>query len=97
TTTWPTHDLFGMYTSEEPAPLASAGPSLDAAFPNPFATRTTLRLTLDAPQSMRAEVFDLLGRRVAVLHDGPLAAGAHALTFDAAQLPAGLYVVRAQA
>lgn len=97
TTTWPTHDLFGMYTSEEATPLATAGPSLDAAFPNPFAVRTTLRLTLDAPQSVRAEAFDALGRRVAVLHDGPMAAGEHPLTFDAARLPAGLYVVRAQA
>ena len=97
TTTWPTHDLFEMYTSEEPAPLASAGPSLAAAFPNPFAERTTLTLALDEQQPVRAEAFDVLGRRVAVLHDGPLAAGTHALTFDATGLPAGLYVVRAQA
>ncbi len=97
TTTWPTHDLFGMYTTDEPTPVASAGPHLAAAFPNPFAERTTLTLTLDAPQAVRAEAFDLLGRRVAVLHDGPLAAGTHPLTLDAAQLPAGLYVVRARA
>ena len=97
TATWPTHDLFGMYTTEEPAPIASAGPSLAAAFPNPFAERTTLTLTLDEQQTVRAEVFDLLGRRVAVLHDGSLAAGTHPLTLDAARLPAGLYVVRAQA
>jgi hypothetical protein len=41
------------------------------------------------------EVFDALGRRVAILHDGPLAAGAHTLELDAASLPPGHYIVRA--
>ena len=39
-------------------------------------------------------MFDVLGRRVAVLHAGVLAAGAHA--FETASLPPGVYVVRAQ-
>ncbi len=71
------------------------GFGLTLAGPNPFRRTTALTLTLPAPQSVRVEAFDVLGRRVAVLHDGAMAAGPHPLTLDASELPAGLYVVRA--
>ena len=44
---------------------------------------------------VRAEVYSVLGHRVAVVHDGVLAAGPHTLALDLAGLPAGVYVVRA--
>ena len=58
------------------APLPDATERLSAAYPNPFGDRTTLALTLDSPERVRAEAYDLLGRRVATLLDG---------TVDAAQ------------
>ncbi|MEM8557165.1 MAG: S8 family peptidase [Bacteroidota bacterium] len=66
-----------------------------SAYPNPTVFSATVALTLPEAAAVRAEVLDLLGRRVAELHDGPLAAGMHPLALDAAQLPAGVYVVRA--
>ena len=86
---------FPQFVAAEAGPLAD-GFALSAAYPNPFTTATTFTLRVAAPQRVRVEAFDLLGRRVAVLHDGPVAADAPlALTFDAAGLPAGLYVYRA--
>ncbi|MEM8600905.1 MAG: T9SS type A sorting domain-containing protein [Bacteroidota bacterium] len=64
------------------------------AAPNPFTAQTTLSLTIPAAQHLEAVAYDVLGRRVAVLHEGTLAAGTHPLTFEAARLPAGVYVVR---
>jgi hypothetical protein len=72
------------------APLALSGPS-----PNPAAGTARLTLTLAAEATVRVEAFDALGRRVSVLHDGPLAAGMHVLTLDTAPLSPGVYVVRA--
>ena len=43
---------------------------------------------------MRLAVYDVLGREVAVLVDGAVAAGAHTATFDARSLPAGTYLCR---
>ncbi len=63
--------------------------------PNP--TRGSAWLTVDLPAavaSARVEVVDVLGRRVALLHDGPLGAGAHTLSLGAERLPAGVYVAR---
>ena len=45
--------------------------------------------------AIRVAAYDALGREVAVLHDGVLAAGEHEVRFDAAGLAPGPYVVRA--
>ena len=46
---------------------------------------------------VRAAVYDALGREVAVLHDGPLAAGTSvALSVETSALAPGVYIVRAQ-
>lgn len=68
---------------------------LAPAFPNPFTERTALQLTLPATQQVTIAVYDVLGRQVALLHEGPLPAGAHTLTFEAEDLPGGTYFVRA--
>lgn len=62
--------------------------------PNPSRGETRLSLMLDAPQALRADVFDLTGRLVATLHDGMLAAGPHTLTWAAQGAAPGLYLVR---
>ncbi len=69
-------------------------PVLGAARPNPTAGTTALPLVLPAAARVEAAAFDVLGRRVALLHEGPLAAGRHRLVLGAG-LPAGVYVVRA--
>lgn len=89
----------------EAPPLANetdepdAGFALTLAGPNPFRAGTRLALRLDRPGSASVAVYDVLGRQVAVLHDGPLPAGRHTLDWNGAgasgALPAGLYSVRA--
>ncbi len=91
--------MFDVYVTpgtvaSEPGASARAL-ALAPPLPNPTAGTATLALTVGRPTSVRAEALDALGRRVAVLHDGPLAAGAHRLVLDATRLPAGVYVVRA--
>src|SRR5690606_15995096 len=80
-------------TRYAPAPTAAeegpeeAGVSVS---PNPFSERVTV--TLPAPEGVRVALYDLLGREVAVLHDGVLPAGVH--RFDVGALPSGVYVLR---
>ena len=84
----------GIVTAGEGA--APAGPAfgLDAVFPNPTAARANVRYSLPEAGDVRVEALDVLGRRVALLADGPQAAGAHVAAFDASALPAGVYVLR---
>lgn len=78
--------------SEETAVAGSV--ALASAYPNPFADRTTLDYVLPTAQEVRVVAYDVLGREVAVLAEGIQSAGEHEVTFDAAGLPSGLYVVR---
>ena len=68
---------------------------LSAPRPNPFAASSRLELTVDEPSDVTVAVYDALGRRVAVLHEGPLRASTYTLRVDAGDLPPGLYLVRA--
>jgi hypothetical protein len=70
------------------------GPAL-SVYPNPSAEAATVTLTLAEAAEVRAAVYDVLGREVAVLHDGPLAVGAHEWSLDGHELPSGPYLVRA--
>lgn len=80
---------------------AEGGPEAAAlglrAYPNPLSGRATVAFELASAAEVQVEAFDVLGRRVAVLADGPLGAGAHEAAFDAGALPSGVYVVRLQA
>jgi len=68
---------------------------LTSAYPNPFNPTTQFTLTLDQRQNVLIEVYNLLGRRVALLHDGLLEAQErHTFTFEADNLPSGLYLIR---
>lgn len=50
---------------------------------------------LPAAAEVSVTAYDALGRRVAVLHVGPLTAGRHVLPLDGAGLPVGVYLLRA--
>ncbi len=78
--------------AEDGEPTGSV--ELEAPRPNPFHGTTTLRYTLAAPGSVRLDVFDATGRRVATLADGERSAGLHTVTLPADGLADGTYIVR---
>lgn len=85
----------GIAAAGSPPAAFRLGPAL----PNPFNPATTIRVALPAAGRARLDVVDLLGRRVRRLHDGPLAAGTHAIPWDGRNeagrpVPSGTYVVR---
>ncbi len=82
-----------VVVSEESGPV-SAEAVLGAAYPNPFHEQTEFVLTLPTPTDLTVVAYDVLGRRAAVLHRGPLSAGEHRLSLDGRSLRAGTYVVR---
>ncbi len=85
-------DYDGATTFSEVIRVAGLPQGLSlAVYPNPYVvTRnsTPLRLILQLPQRQRVRfaVYDLLGRRVAVLVDEVLEAGQHTLSWNAADV-----------
>lgn len=73
-------------------PLAPFGLSVS---PNPLTGRGLATLSLPTPAPVRVVVHDVVGRRVALLHDGPLPAGTHRFRFAAPSLAPGVYAITA--
>ena len=68
--------------------------ALIGAFPNPFASSATVRFALAQSADVALVVYDVLGKEVARLAEGPHAAGAHEATFRSDGLAPGVYLVR---
>jgi len=68
-----------------------------ASYPNPF--NSELRLRFDIPDAgpLRVEIFNLLGQRVALLHDAPVTAGTFQVNWRADGIASGMYVVHGEA
>ena len=77
---------------EEAAGEASFG--LSAPAPNPTAGTATLRVRLAAASQVRVSVLDALGREIALVHDGAMAAGETPVSVATRGLAPGIYVVR---
>ena len=83
--------------SEVGAPAARPEAVSVAVSPNPAGGAARVTVELGEPAvSLSVSVVDALGRRVAVLHEGPAAAGALALDVATAELAPGLYAAVAR-
>lgn len=83
-------------TAQAEAHAVAIGPTL-SAYPNPFNPATRLVYALDAVGPAKITVYDVAGRRVALLLDGILPAGTHEVGFDASAYPSGVYLARLEA
>jgi hypothetical protein len=70
---------------------------LEQNYPNPFNPSTVIQYALPQPGAVRLNVYDMMGRKVATLVDGPKAAGYHQVVFDARHLGSGAYMYRLEA
>lgn len=68
--------------------------ALNQNYPNPFNPVTVIPYSIDETSHVRLTVYDLLGRRVAVLVDDIRNAGNHYETFNASRLAGGVYMYR---
>jgi len=76
---------------EEPI---TALPGLGQNFPNPFFAITTIPFTLQQQEKVEITVYNAAGTLVRTIWSGEQPAGAYQMVFDAADLPAGVYVCR---
>ena len=70
--------------------------ALSQNYPNPFNPVTTISFDLPESEVVKIRVFDLLGKVVATLHEGKLAAGYHKFNFSGVNVPSGVYFYRVE-
>ncbi|MFQ5652593.1 MAG: peptidoglycan DD-metalloendopeptidase family protein [bacterium] len=80
--------------SGKPAPGSF---SLSQNYPNPFNPSTTIEFALPQRSDVTLKLYDILGREVATLLEGELAAGVHQVDFNAEELASGVYIYRIEA
>ncbi|MEE9429600.1 MAG: T9SS type A sorting domain-containing protein [Melioribacteraceae bacterium] len=64
---------------------------LEQNYPNPFNPRTNIYVDVIIPSEFEVNVYDLVGNKVEILHDGFLPQGLHTFPFDGSNLPSGIY------
>lgn len=86
----------GMVNSVTPGTERPERLELAQNYPNPFNPATVINYTLPQAGNVVLEVFDMTGRRVAVLKNGVQSVGSHSIDFDASDLSSGVYMYRLQ-
>jgi hypothetical protein len=71
--------------------------ALGQNYPNPFNPTTVIPYELATAGQVRLSVFDVTGRQVALLVNAEQSAGRRQVSFNAAGLPSGVYMVRLEA
>ena len=97
-------DHFTVYdcSAATPVPQQNGSPAvgdfvLHGNYPNPFNAATMLRYSVPRASEVELSVFDVLGRRVAVLTSGVQSVGEHELLWDASRFSSGIYFARLSA
>lgn len=88
---------YGFFGAEGEYPAVPSQYSLTKASPNPFNQNTHIAFTLPEKVKVKLVVYDITGRRTAVLIEEVIPAGYHQAVFDASRLASGIYFVRMKA
>jgi hypothetical protein len=92
-------------TNEYPPPAPESGSNSITAdenvfrlsnHPNPFNPKTAIKYYLSIPTHVKIAVLNLLGQEMKLLVDGYQTAGDHSVSFDAGDLPSGIYFYKIQ-
>jgi len=71
--------------------------SLSQNYPNPFNPSTQISYSIPKSDFVSLKVYDVLGNEVAALINEEKSAGSYDISFNAANLPSGVYIYRLQA
>ncbi len=85
------------YSNVVEVELAPTTFALDQNYPNPFNPATVIRFSLPTASVVTLTVYNTLGEKVVTLLNGAMESGYHQVSFDAANLPSGLYLYEIKA
>jgi hypothetical protein len=92
-------DFDGRYQYSDEVEVDVVGPltfNLEQNYPNPFNPSTTINYSVPQAGNIVLSVYNTVGEEVAVLANGYSESGRFNVTFDASNLPSGVYLYKLQ-
>ena len=71
--------------------------NLSQNFPNPFNPVTSITYNLPIDGKVTIKVYDMSGREISTIADWNMTSGYHTVSFDASNLPSGVYFYKISA
>ena len=68
--------------------------SIASPYPNPFNNKLTIPIEVKKHGEVRAEIFNISGQLLDVVHSGYLRVGTYELIWDAKNYSSGLYIIQ---
>lgn len=95
-----TGDTLVITKDQNTTSVANGGPAMPTAsalqqnFPNPFNNATVIRYSLSEPSDVTITVYDMTGREVSTLVQGPKEPGTFSIGFANTTIASGTYIYR---
>lgn len=86
----PFRDLFSETEQEN----RGGDVELRQNYPNPFNPATTIAFYLPEERPVRLGIYNVVGQQVALLLDETVSSGEHTITWNASDMPSGIYIVQ---
>jgi hypothetical protein len=71
--------------------------SLNSIYPNPFNPTTKIDFSIPSDSHVNLSVYDINGRLISTIVDGPLSAGYHTKMWNASDYSSGIYIIKMSA
>lgn len=88
---WAAYGCSGMPTIVDDQDLKPVNYSLSQNYPNPFNPSTTIKYSIPNSSLVKIKLFNMLGQEISELVNQEQQSGDYEITFDAANLPSGVY------
>jgi hypothetical protein len=88
---WAAYGCSGMPTIVDDEDIKPVNYSLSQNYPNPFNPSTTIKYSIPSSSLVKIKLFNMLGQEISELVNQEQESGDYEITFDAANLPSGVY------
>lgn len=88
---WAAYGCSGIPTIVDDEDLKPVNYALSQNYPNPFNPTTTIKYSIPNSSLVKIKLFNMLGQEISELVNQEQQSGDYEITFDAANLPSGVY------